>query len=88
VVVEKAKGEVVLMSTLQPVVSACHEHQPSQDDMRARRTTVVIAPVSFIEDSPERTRVVWACSRRDCYNIGCEYSAARRRLKERGHEVG
>jgi len=31
--------------------------------------------------------VVWACNRRDCYNIGCEYSAARRRQKERGYEV-
>jgi len=55
--------------------------------MRTRRTTVVIAPVSFIEDSSERTRVVWACNRRDCHNLGCEYSTARRRQKERGYEV-
>jgi len=75
------------MSTLQPVVSACHEHQPSQDDMRTWRTTVVIAPVSFIEESSEKTRVIWACNRRDCHNIGCEYSTVRRRQKERGYEV-
>jgi len=75
------------MPTVQPVISACHEHQPSQDDPRTHRTTIVIAPVSFIEDSSEKTRVVWACNRRDCYNIGCEYSAARRRQKERGYEA-
>jgi len=76
------------MSTLQPVVSACHEHCASQDDVRTRRTTVVIVPTSFIEEPEEnRTRVIWACNRRDCHNLGCEYSTARRRQKERGYEV-
>jgi len=46
-------------------------------------------PTSFIEEPEEnRTRVIWACNRRDCLNPGCEYSTARRRQKEKGYEVG
>jgi len=85
----EAEAKGVMMPTLQPVIAPCREHQPSQDDTRTQRVTIVVVPTSFIEESGDgksRTRVVWSCSRRDCHNAGCEYSA-KRRQKERGYEV-
>jgi len=78
--VEEAK-EVVLMPTLQPVISACHVFKPDSESVE--RTTIVVAPITF-KEVKGKSVVSWSCSHgRTCHNSSCIYARGGENIEER-----